>query len=163
MKGIAYASADISGAIQGTKLKHSTRDDNRRRHIGAIALYDWCWGNDQQWLYSAVEDQKLYSHDHGWFLPGAEATWDTMDMIQSVNDERRLLWHPQSMDQNWLLYYANQLRVVSATELLGILAKIPVDWPVTDEQLATVSWFLEQRAPTVATRLQHRASTGQTQ
>ena len=64
--GFAHASLAVDDAHEARTLDHRERDDNRRRQAGIFALYDWCWGGDDQWLYSESADRAVFSHDHGW-------------------------------------------------------------------------------------------------
>ena len=42
--GFAHASLAVEDALEVVgKLNYRERDDNRRRHVGVFALYDWCW------------------------------------------------------------------------------------------------------------------------
>src|SRR5580765_7339702 len=48
--GLAHGSRLIGRAEEGrTNLKARAQDDNRRRHVGVFALFDWCFGADPQW------------------------------------------------------------------------------------------------------------------
>lgn len=67
--GYAHASRGVVDAVEHRALQYRDRDDNARRHVGLFALHDWCWGGDDQWLYSEVADRETFSHDHGWYLP----------------------------------------------------------------------------------------------
>ena len=83
--GFAHASRAVQDAVEDRSLRSRDRDDNRRRHVGVYALYDLCWGGDDQWLYSASEDDALYSHDHGWYLPPTGPTWSSEELLAKVD------------------------------------------------------------------------------
>jgi hypothetical protein len=57
--GLAHASRAVDDAQEVRALDYRDRDDNRRRHAGVVALYDCCWGGDDQWLYSETDDRKV--------------------------------------------------------------------------------------------------------
>ncbi len=83
--GLAHGSRDVPGAVNLTgQLTHRHDDDNRRRHVGVHALYDWCWGADPQWLYDPADEWRLYSHDHGFYLPPGSADLTEADMKANV-------------------------------------------------------------------------------
>ena len=42
------------GAQEDRNLLFRDRDENAIRHAGTVALHDWCWGGDDQRLYSGV-------------------------------------------------------------------------------------------------------------
>ncbi|MEV6983969.1 hypothetical protein AB0M95_22300 [Sphaerisporangium sp. NPDC051017] len=48
---------------------------------------------------------------------------------------------------------AEALETIDRDALVKILRAVPASWPVSDEALATLGWFLEHRAPAVANRL----------
>ncbi len=50
--GFAHASQAITSAVEHRSLKYRAKDENSQRHVGTFALYDWCWGGDDQWLYA---------------------------------------------------------------------------------------------------------------
>ncbi len=51
---------------------------------------------------------------------------------------------------------ATRLDAVTRIHLLGALEQIPGSWPVTDEELEAVGYFLERRSPQVAARIRNR-------
>lgn len=56
--GLAHASLALDRVEEGRpNLNWRAQDDNRHRHVGVYALYDWCFGWDQQWLYDIDNDQ----------------------------------------------------------------------------------------------------------
>jgi len=65
-QGYAHASAAVTEAVEDCRLLHRPSDENARRHAGVLAIYDWCWGGDEQWLYSVSVDNQVFSHDHGY-------------------------------------------------------------------------------------------------
>jgi hypothetical protein len=82
----AHAYRGVRDAQLLHALDHRQEDDNRRRHVGVFASYDWCWGEDDQWLYSDTEEQKLYSHDHGWYFPEDGPDWSEATLTSRVDD-----------------------------------------------------------------------------
>lgn len=152
--GFAHASRGIASAVEHRSLQHRERDDNARRHVGVFALYDWCWGGDEQWLYAEPEDRKLYSHDHGWYLPETGPTWDVNALVARVGEAHEPGWSPTGLDPEVITEYAQRLRTLTHDELVATLRGIPQSWPVSDSELAGVGWFLETRAGEVADRLE---------
>jgi hypothetical protein len=45
------------------------------------------------------------------------------------------------------------LEAISHIELAPVLNSVPASWPVTDQELDCLGWFLERRATGVAARL----------
>lgn len=151
--GLAHGSAAVDQAIEERSLGHSDRDDNRIRQAGVFALYDWCWGDDPQWLFSATRDMELYSHDHGHYLPRTELEWTVEGLESHADIPRQAPWPTEHLDRSELCRLASALREVDRDQLGTILAQIPEDWPISTEELEALGWFLEYRAGQVAHRL----------
>ena len=152
--GYAHASRGVASAVEHRSLQYRERDDNARRHVGVFAVYDWCWGGDEQWLYAEPEDRKLYSHDHGWYLPETGPTWDVDALVARVGEAHMASWSPSGLDSAVIAACAQRLRTLTHDELVAALSGIPKSWPVSDLELERVGWFLESRAPEVAARLE---------
>ena len=158
-QGIAHGSLNLEFAIfdKTWAPDHRDRDDNRRRHAAYFALFDWCWGDDRQWLYDSAEDLTMYSHDHGHFLPGAP-DWSGETLRQAVDLERSLDTSPDGLDRHELIRVANALEAMTTGPLLRILASIPASWPVDDQELEVLGWFLDCRRGPVAGRIRQLAA-----
>ena len=105
--GLAHACRAVDTAVEDRRLLYRDRNDNRVRHAGVFALYDWCWGGDDQWLYSETDDKKLFSHDHGWYLPEVGNTWTQMALIARVDEPHALSWPTGGMDTDELTRLSN--------------------------------------------------------
>lgn len=151
--GLAHASRHVQDTDLVHSLEHRQQDDNSRRHAGVFALYDWCWGSDDQWLYCHTEDHKLYSHDHGMYLPGGP-NWseDTLTSNQ-VDDPHVPNYSKSGLDPTAISDIAAQLQDIDKEKLLPILRSVPTAWTATDADLEALGFFLERRAPAVAERL----------
>lgn len=129
------------------------RDDNAVRHAGVFALYDWCWGGDDQWLYEVTADRRLHSHDHGWYLPETGPDW-TEEALRRRMDEPHVPQYPsQGLDAGEVARLAAALDDVSSADLRAVLQTVPAAWPVTGRELAALGSFLQRRAAAVAQRL----------
>ena len=158
-EGYAHGSRHVANAVEYRSLRDRERDDNAKRHVGVFALYDWCWGGDDQWLYAELEDAKLYSHDHGWYLPETGATWDIGALIARAHEAHVAPWATAGLDAAEIADCAQRLRALQHEELAAVLRGIPTSWPVSNDELARVGWFLENRAPSVAARLESMGGT----
>lgn len=159
--GVASASLEVPNVFELRSLEHRDRDDNAVRHAGVVAMYDWCWGDDPQWLYDGSKDNALHSHDHGYYLPPGGPQWDAGSLASSVD-----LAHPVpdqygsvGLSASELLRLAAALESVSREDLLKILAAVPASWPVGDFDLERLGWFLERRAPQVGARIRQLHAT----
>jgi hypothetical protein len=161
--GLGYASLALRQAEEHKpNLTARRNDDNARRHVGAYALYDWCWGFDEQWLYDLSDDRALYSHDHGLYLPPVEeGGWSRDALIAVVNEPHQLTDPSAGLSIAAVEEVATALETVQRAELVAVLRSTPASWPVTDDELETLGWFLERRAPSVASRLRCLTISGE--
>lgn len=161
--GIAHGSLDVMSSHVTWSLEHAERDENRSRYLGLIALYDWCWGDDPQWLVQTgtrenpteMFDHEYYSHDHGDYL-FSRTGW-TRDSIGESIDEPRIL--PVLLPLSTLVGFselADRIAAVTHEQLVAVLSAIPATWPVSDAQLELIGFFLERRRDAVATRVRER-------
>jgi hypothetical protein len=157
--GLAHASRALEHADEMGRpnLYARSQDDNVRRHVGVYALYDWCCGSDQQWLYDLDADRTIYSHDHGLYLPpvgtgmlDAHALRTNVGLVYELPDPAAGL-SAAAVDD-----VATALERLAPVDLAAVMRSVPASWPVDDDDLATLAWFLEQRASGVAARLRAR-------
>lgn len=161
--GYAHASRGVLGVQEDRKLLFRDRDENATRHAGTVALHDWCWGGDDQWLYAEPEDRRIYSHDHGWYLPEVGPTWSPATLAARVDERHVPPWSADGLAPAELTRLAAALRSLSRTSIIEVLTAVPASWPVTDDELEAVGWFLERRSLAVAARLEAMSSIGQTE
>lgn len=151
--GLAHGSRAVPDPRESRRLDHAQRDDNGRRHPGLFALYDWCWGGDGQWLYCWTDDLKVYSHDHGWYFPETGPNWSVDALLARWDEAHPLADATSSLPHAVFLDYAERLEAVSRLQILNMLNGIPAAWPVQDEELEVLGFFLEARTSSVAARL----------
>jgi hypothetical protein len=158
--GFAHASLAVSDAVEIHDLDYRDRDDNRRRHAGVFALYDWCWGADDQWLVAETDDRRVFSHDHGWYLPEAGPDWSETTLVSRVDQAHIMSRRADGLDAGELTRIADRLESLTRSEVHTVVAAVPGGWPVTNRELEALGFFLERRAPQVAERLR-KLSGGQ--
>ena len=155
--GIAHACEHVEDAVETRALDHHVDDDNARRHACAAALYDWCWGGDLQGLLAVTREYRFFSHDHGWFLPPEGPSWSAAELLANVDAAHELAVPAHhSINATIAEAIAAALEAITRDHLREALAGIPASWPVSDEELECVGYFLEKRAPVVATRIRQR-------
>jgi hypothetical protein len=152
--GYGHGTLMISAAVEvrGTPGRRF-EDDNRQRHVGIFALYDWCWGSDEQWLHCTTDDWRIYSHDHGWYLPPSGPSWDAASLMTSVHVPHPLPADAAGLDSETAADVASRLDALDRTAVRDVLMGVPLAWGVEDTDLEVLGWFLEERAPDVAARL----------
>lgn len=156
-EGLASGSAAIAGTLEDSQLLYRDRDDNERRHAGILAMFDLCWGADQQWLYAARDDRKIYSHDHGGYFPDAGPNWDETALLAHVTEAHPFPVSPSGLSASEVHRLASVLRDMGRTEIRDVLVSVPGSWPITDVQLDAIGFFVEARKDEVATRLDELA------
>jgi hypothetical protein len=102
------------------------------------------------------EENRFYSHDHGWFFPPEGPTWTIADLEGCVDIPRELSMMSHSISEGIGDEIATKLHALSRAEIQNALEGIPVDWPVTDAELECIGYFLEKRAHPVAERIRIR-------
>lgn len=157
--GLAHASRALEHADEMGRpnLYARSQDDNARRHVGVYALFDWCCGADQQWLYDLDADRTIYSHDHGLYLPPVgTGTLDADALRGGVAYVSELPDAASGLSAAAVDDVATALERLTPADLVAVMRSVPASWPVDDVVLAALAWFLEQRASGVATRLRAR-------
>lgn len=147
--GVASASREVAGCHEERVLSHRDEDDNKRRHVGVYALYDWCWGGDDQWLYETPADEAVHSHDHGLYFPGGP-DWRAQDLSSLIGEPHQLGTPTTGLDAGTKEDFALRLDAVNQNALLPILRAVPTSWPVTDENLEALGEFLDLEGPRVS-------------
>jgi hypothetical protein len=157
--GLAHASLALEHAEDvRPALDARTKDDNSRRHVGLYALYDWCFGMDQQWLLDLDSDRATYSHDHGlYFPPLTQAGWSQEELISRADEPHELPDPRDGLLREEAKWVAMVIEQVSRDDLAGILRAVPASWPVSNTDLEVLGWFLEHRAAGVAERVRSLA------
>ena len=150
--GLANGSLEVPNSHEDRALGHRTRDDNARRHVGVFAMYDWCWGSDPQWLFETPADERLHSHDHGHYFPAGPA-WSAATVQPEVGNPHPLGQDAAGLDRAAIDQMADRIAHIDGSGIVAVLATVPRSWPVSDDDLAALGQFLEDRVDGVATRL----------
>lgn len=150
--GIAHGSLVLDSAEEGDRLVYSRRDGNPDRMPSFFALWDWCMGDDEQWLFDQSKDYAMWTFDHGWWLGGGPG-WDAESLATMVDRDWR--WGGPVAGSNPEAFEAAAVRLEGVTpqQLIGAVASVPVEWGVSESELETVAWALYRRRGPVAQRL----------
>jgi hypothetical protein len=149
--GWAHGGLAVQAAVETRALDHRDEDENASRHAGFFALHDWLGGADPQWLYSAVEANSYYSHDHGHYFWGPDWTGDTLD--QREDDPSPLGLASQGLDAAEIARLADGLAALSEQDIRDALPNFPEDWPISSEMIDAVVHFATHRREDAAGRL----------
>lgn len=156
--GIAHASQLVEHEIiEGdSELEHVNRDGNPRRAPAFIALWEWCFGEDPQWLYALGDDKQMWTFDHGLWLGGG-GEWTPSDLHNSTHIRNRWTGSFKHMDGPTFLDLAERVVQCRPEDTLRMVATTPVDWGFTEEDLITVARWLYDRREFVAADLRRHA------
>jgi hypothetical protein len=154
-EGLAHASLALGNAEEHRpSLIARTDDNNSHRHVGVYALYDWCFGTDQQWLFDLDGDRMIFSHDHGlYFPPEGRGGWTRQDLVNYADQAHELPDARSGLAAEEAKRVALKLEQVTRADLAKVLSSIPASWPVSNDDLEALGWFLEHRAAAVAARV----------
>jgi hypothetical protein len=154
-EGIAHASLALQPAIETRSLTHCAEDDNGVKHPAIWALHDWFFGSDDQWLIASAQENRYHSHDHGHYFPGGPG-WQEAGLLAVVDNPSELAEACVGLRRERAEEIVERLAKVTRDDLISALTRIPASWPITDEELECVGFFLETRAPQVSDRLAQR-------
>lgn len=155
--GIAHASLLLPAAEESDELVYSKRDGNPKRVPAFFALWDWCMGEDEQWLFDQANDMSIWTFDHGWWLGGGPG-WDAASLEGLVDSDWRWRGGFTGCDPVSFDAVAARLEALSPTEILRAVSHVPEAWGVHDNALESVAWVLYRRREPVAKRLRELAA-----
>jgi hypothetical protein len=157
--GWSHGSKHVDDVRETRVLENRKDDDNRVHHAGFFALHDWLGGSDAQWLICGSENNAYWSHDHGLYLAGGPQ-W-TAEQLEAQKDAPFVMPGDASdLDADELERVAVAIEDATQQQLEAELAKLPPDWPVTDDELSGVVNFAIHRRTAVAERVRSLAPTG---
>ncbi|GAA1592189.1 hypothetical protein GCM10009804_55630 [Kribbella hippodromi] len=150
--GVAHGSLNLPSADVVDELLYTFHDDNQRRQPALAALWDWCLGEDEQWLYDLDDDRSIWSFDHGLWLGGGFG-WSGDQLERDVGVDWSWDESVIGMDKAAFHEVADRLHAVTVQQLLEAVACVPTAWQVPQFELETVAWLLYRRRTQVAVRL----------
>ncbi|OMH30667.1 hypothetical protein BGP79_11960 [Tersicoccus sp. Bi-70] len=157
-EGVAHASANLARNIEGEVLEHIPMDGNSGRAPRLMAMWDWFFGEDEQWLYALDEHNQVWSFDHGlWVIGGAER-WDAGSLLHTVDLPSPLDRPVRGMDPRAFLDVAQRIEQIDPVTLQHCVADVPVEWEIPNEDLEALGWWLYVRRRKVADRMRARAA-----
>lgn len=153
--GVAHGSLDLPRAQVSADVLYASRGENRVRVPALAALWDWCLGADEQWMYDP-DGQSIWSFDHGLWI-GQGFDWDASDAPILATQPHPWAWGLHGTEPSAFADVANRLEAVTAEQVLEAVAGVPASWPVADQDLEALCWVVWQRRKPVADRLRAMA------
>lgn len=157
--GLAHGSMMVSAQpVEQDALDHHRKDGNAARGPFYIGLWEWCIGEDEQFIYDAAGRMSMWSIDHGMWIGGG-AQWDATYFADPTRYQPR--WpHPvRDLSRSAFLQAAELLDTFTRGDALTVAQGVPLEWGFTDAELIAAADWLHARAPRVAARLR-ALSTG---
>jgi len=102
-----------------------------------------------------VGEERDDRNDHGHYFPDGPG-WDAAKLEANVDNAHEHPFGGPAFDADLLEDIAKHVESVSRDDLISVLREMPSSLPITDEELETVGYFLERRAPEVAARIRTR-------
>lgn len=149
---VAHGSEHLAQAEENDSFEYRGRDDNRSRQAQLIALWDLCMGGDPQWLYDLGNEYSTWSFDHGLWL-GGDGYWTRESLIASRDIEWPWEESVAGLDRTSFSAFAHQVEAITPEQVLTVLARVPVEWGTSNEDLETLGWFIYYRRAAAARRL----------
>ena len=151
--GLAHGSLVVATqAVERTELTHHGKDGNASRGPAYVALWEWCVGEDEQFIYDSAASMTVWSIDHGLWIGGG-GQWDTSIFATPHAFNPRWNGSVRSLSRSAFLTTADRLDSFSLADAQGIAQAVPLEWGFTTTELDTVADWLFARASRVAARL----------
>ena len=156
--GLAHGSLAIrTVSHEGRELKFLGRDSNSTRGARFIALWEWCGGEDAQFLYDAQNRSSLYSFDHGMWLGGG-GDWKPADLLQQTAYVPSWSHSLSRLSSSEFLNVADKLETFDEAAARSLADSVPVEWGLEAADVFIVTDWLQSRAPQVARHLRNLSS-----
>lgn len=155
--GICFASREIDNVHQKDHLTYLTRDNNPDHGPGYVALWEWCMGEDSQFLYRLEDRHSLTAFDYGLWL-GMESYLDEDFYLHTPGPEYRWPENVRAMSARAFIQRADSLTALTQSNVLDIVSQVPVEWGFPDSLLIAIARWLYSRRRMVATSLLRHAN-----
>lgn len=155
--GVCFVSREIDHAHQEDRLTHLNRDNNHHHGPGYVALWEWCLGEDNQFLYRLEDSHSLTAFDYGLWL-GMESYLDEDFYSHTPGPEYRWSENVRGMSPGAFIERADKLDSLKPLNVLQIVSQVPVAWGFSDTLLIAIARWLYSRRSMVATSLRRHAN-----
>ena len=157
--GIAHGSLFLESCDVRNVLDCVGRDGNSIRQPRFIALWELCFGEDEQWLYDRDNEEQVWSFDHGFWITGGEPEPLTVrDLEVTLRSWKPWEGSVRGMEPSAFLEVAVRLEALTVADLIDVVASVPVAWGVADDLLESLAWWLHHRRMHVVGRMRTLAN-----
>ena len=157
--GVAHGSLFLNSCLEKNVLDSVTRDGNKIRHPRFIALWELCYGEDEQWLYDRDNEEQVWSYDHGYWITGGEPEPLTVKDLELTLTS----WKPwdgplKGMDPQAFVEMRERIEGLTVTDLIDVVASVPLAWGVPDDLLESLAWWFYRRRTHATARMRQLAA-----
>ncbi len=151
--GVAHGSRDIEDVTERAAIQHTDLPENRRRFALLALLFGWAHAGDHQFIYEKNAPHRVYSVDHGHFLPGGP-NWTAASLagaLQAQADADAQLVQAVGLTAAELREAAAKLIQVDQETIKGAVASVPEGWGITaEERTRLIEFFVRRREELIA-------------
>lgn len=159
--GLAHGSLVVGReAVELAELTHHRSDGNPRRAAFYIALWEWCIGDDEQFIYDAAGAMSMWSIDHGMWIGGG-GQWDASLFARPLEFNPHWTGPIDALSQSAFIEAAGRLDCLTLDVARGLARGVPLEWGFTTAELDAVADWLVARASYVADRLRIMSASAQ--
>jgi hypothetical protein len=155
--GVAHGSLHLESADLTDLMLYQQLDDNANRQPALLGLWDWCLGEDEQWLYDLADARSIWTFDHGLWIGGG-FDWDANSIARTVDTPWSWPLPVIGMNPTAFHQVADTLEGVSVSQIVDVIRVVPLEWGIPDSDLEAVGWMLYRRREPVAMRLRQLAA-----
>lgn len=149
---IAHGSLHVEPSIDDDVMRYTKKGTNAQRQARLITLWDFCIGEDEQWLYDTSSSFDIWSYDHGFWFTTGQGDWNESVLTSLLHSDWSWRVMPSGIDPDELIVVAARIEALTKREILLAMSAVPVDWGTTDADLEIMGWFLHSRREAVGAR-----------
>jgi HipA-like kinase len=144
--GLSHGSLWIPGCSERDDRVACSEVGNPERFALLAVLFGWCFGNDQQFIYSNQAPRIVYSVDHGHFFPnGPDWKMENLASAAPPRPDARIVGQCPSATTAMGAVIA-KLKEISNDAILNAVSSPPDEWGLAmDERVALAQYLLERR------------------
>lgn len=158
--GLAFGSEVIHGVTEHRTLRFLNKDDNPRHAAAFIALWEWCDGADEQFLYRTEDDYSLVTFDYGFWL-GIEGQWNIDYFSNRPGHFSKWSASLKQVRRSAFNSVARKVSSITVSDALKIVAAVPVELGYSDKELIEAAQWLYSRKEVIErSMLIHASNAG---
>ncbi len=142
--GLAHGSRFVLDCEDSDDVEHVACSENRQRFAQLAVFYGWFGAQDHQYLYEKATSRRVWSVDHGLFLPSTTWTEDSLTKASGARADRKIA-HGAGLTRDELRAAASILAQAPDSIIATAVAAPPEAWGITMEERVALAVFLDQR------------------